>query len=110
VMGHCLGGWWWALVAVCVDTLLLRNIVVVVVVACHRRPSVVVMLCWVEIRQRTMIICCLVAMSLTWHLALGLANSKGEGGLTLSLPHVDVASCSIGDVALPCQLSCDGGG
>jgi len=27
-----------------------------------------------------------------------------------SLPHVDVAGCSIGDMALPHQSSCDGGG
>ena len=27
-----------------------------------------------------------------------------------SLPHVDVAGCSIRDVALPCWSSCDGGG
>ena len=59
VMGHRLGGWWWALVAV--------------------------MLCWVEIGRRTMIVRRPVATSLTWHLASGLANSKGEGGLTLSL-------------------------
>jgi len=26
------------------------------------------------------------------------------------LPHVDVAGCSICDVALPCQSLCDGGG
>jgi len=32
-----------------------------------------------------MIVHCLVAMSLMWHLAPGLANSKGEGGLTSSL-------------------------
>jgi len=31
-------------------------------------------------------------------------------GFPLSLPHVDVASCLIGDVALPCQSLCDGGG
>jgi len=73
VMGHCLGGWWWALVAVHVDTLPLRSIIIVV------------MLCWVEIRQQTMIVRRLVATLLTWHLAPGLANSKGEGGLTLSL-------------------------
>jgi len=52
VMGHRLGGWWWALVAVRVDTLPLHSIVVVVVVACHCRPSVIVVLCWVEIGRR----------------------------------------------------------
>jgi len=86
VMGHSLGGWWWALVAVRVDTLPLRSIVVVVVVvACRRHTSVVVVLCWVEIGRRTMIVRRPVATSLTWHLAPGLANSKGEGGLTSSL-------------------------
>jgi len=83
VMGHCLGGWWWALIAVRVDTLPLHSIVVVV--ACHHHPSIVVMLCWVEIGRQTMIVHRPVAMSLTWHLAPGLANSKGEGGLTSSL-------------------------
>jgi len=39
----------------------------------------------VEIRRRTIIVRRLVATLLTWHLAPGLANSKGEGGLTLSL-------------------------
>jgi len=83
VMGHRLGGWWWALVAVHVDTLLLHSIVVMVTCCCHL--SVIVVLCWVEIRRRTMIIRHPVATSLTWHLAPGLANSKGEGGLTSSL-------------------------
>jgi len=83
VMGHRLGGWWWALIAVHVDTLLLHSIMVMV--ACHCHLSIVVVLCWVEIGQRTMIVHHPVATSLTWHLALGLANSKGEGGLTLSL-------------------------
>ena len=78
-MGHHLGGWWWALVAVRVDTLPLHSIVVVVAIACRHRPSVVVVLGWVETRQRMMIVCRLVATSLTWHLAPGLANSKGEG-------------------------------
>jgi len=78
-MGHRLGGWWWALVAIRVDTLPLRSIVVVVVVTCRRRPSVIVVLGWVETGRRTMIIRCPVATSLTWHLAPGLANSKGEG-------------------------------
>jgi len=82
VMGHSLGGWWWTLVAVCVDTLPLRSIIII---TCHCRPSVVVVLCWVEIGQQTMIVHCLVATLLTWHLAPGLANSKGEGGLTSSL-------------------------
>jgi len=40
-----------------------------------------------------MIVCCPVAMSLTWHLAPGLANSKGEGGLTSSGNHV--ADCDV---------------
>jgi len=66
VMGHCLGGWWWALVAVRVDTLPLCSIVVVV-------------LCCIEIGRRTMIVRCPVAMLLMWHLAPGLANSKGRG-------------------------------
>jgi len=83
VMGHHLGGWWWALIAVRVDTLLLHSIVVVV--ACCHHPSIIVMLCWVEIGRRTMIVRCPVATLLTWHLAPGLANSKGEGGLTSSL-------------------------
>ena len=65
-----------------VDTLPLHSIMVVVIVACCRHPSVVVMLCWVKIRWH---IHHSVATSLTWHLVLGLANSKGEGGLTLSL-------------------------
>jgi len=44
-----------------------------------------------------MIVCCLVATSLTWHLVLGLANSKGEGGLTLSLFMVGdhIANCNM---------------
>ena len=78
-MGHRLGGWWWALVAVRVDTLPLRSIVIIVVVACRHRPSIVVVLGWVETGRRTMIICRPVATSLMWHLAPGLANSKGEG-------------------------------
>jgi len=48
-------------------------------------PSVVVVLCWVKIGWQTMIVRCPVAALLTWHLAPGLANSKGEGGLTLLL-------------------------
>jgi len=79
VMGHHLGGWWWALVAVHVNTLPLHSIVVVVVVTCRRCPSIVVVLGWVETGRRTMIVRHLVATSLTWHLAPGLANSKGEG-------------------------------
>ena len=47
--------------------------------------SIIVMLCWVKIRQWRLIVHHLVAMLLTWHLVLGLANSKGEGGLTSSL-------------------------
>jgi len=74
-----------ALVAVRVDTLLLCSIVIIIIVACRHCPSIVVMLGSVEIRQRTMIVRRLVATLLTWHLAPGLANSKGEGGLTSSL-------------------------
>ena len=47
VMGHHLGGWWWALIAVRVDTLPLHSIMVMV--ACRRHPSIVVVLCWVQI-------------------------------------------------------------
>ena len=51
VMGHSLGRWWWALIAIRVDILPLHSIVVVViVVTCCRHLSVVVVLCWVEIR------------------------------------------------------------
>jgi len=42
-----------------------------------------------------MIIHCPVATSLTWHLAPGLANSKGEGVLTSSLSIVWWPHCQL---------------